>query len=189
MAIWMWLVVAYAVASRLAYVLWVGHALRQQDLHQALTRVDGVAAGFQRFRHRATRLMRSDALGIILVCIVTRDTLTLGIPTAMRLSIAAVLIVIGLGTKIWAARTLGDDAYYWHNFFAPGMHVAPNPPGPYRFISNPMYTVGYVHAYGLALALASWPGLAISLFDQAAILIFHQLVEKPHYRRLTSTAR
>jgi hypothetical protein len=46
-----------------------------------------------------------------------------------------------------------------------------------------MYTVGYLHAYGFALVTGSWLGLLAAAFDQAAILVFHQLVEKPHFLR------
>ena len=180
------LVIGYAVASRLAYVIWVGAALRRQDRNQFFTRTDGAETGFQRFRATATLIMRNDAVAIVLVCLLTRNTLDLGIPTALRWLVAAILVVIGLGTKAWAARTLGDNAYYWHNFFVPGEHVAPDPPGPYRYLDNPMYTVGYLHAYGLALALASTAGFAVVLFDQLAILAFHHLIEKPHYDRLVT---
>lgn len=181
------IVIGYAVASRLAYVCWVGNALRQQDANQAFTRTAGIEAGFRRFRDRATLVMRNDAVSIVLVCVITRNTLDL--PHAIEWSVGGALIAIGLGMKTWAARTLGDDAYYWRNFFAPSAHVAPDPPGPYRWLDNPMYTVGYLHAYGLALALGSAAGLAISLFDQLAILAFHYLVEKPHYDRLTPSAK
>ncbi len=178
------LAIAYAVVSRLAYVGWVGHALRREDADQAFTRVAGIEAGYQRFRQRATVLMRNDAFGIVLVCVMTRSTLELAIPPAVTFIAAGLLIIVGLGSKVWAAKTLGDDAYYWRNFFDPQEHAPPNPPGPYRYMDNPMYTVGYLHAYGVALALGSTAGLAIALFDQVAILVFHFVVEKPHYDRL-----
>ena len=183
------LVVAYAIASRLAYVGWVGVALRRQECDQYFTKRDGVEPGYRRFRRRAEWIMRNDALAIVLACIVTRDTLHLAVPRTILLAVAAILIAIGLGTKMWAARTLGDNAYYWHNFFSSDMHEPPDPPGPYRYLDNPMYTLGYLHAYGAALALGSLPGLALACFDQAAILVFHYIVEKPHYDRLVAPAR
>jgi protein-S-isoprenylcysteine O-methyltransferase Ste14 len=183
-----WLVIGYAIASRLAYVLWVGNALRRQDREQFFTRTDGGEAGFRRFRDRATMIMRNDAFALVLVCIVTRNTLDVPISTPARVAISIILIILGLGTKAWAAKTLGDAAYYWHNFFVPREHVAPDPPGPYRYLDNPMYTVGYLHAYGLALALASAPGLAVVLFAHVAILAFHFVVEKPHYDRITAAS-
>ena len=125
------LVVAYAIASRLAYVGWVGVALRRQECDQYFTKRDGVEPGYRRFRRRAEWIMRNDALAIVLACIVTRDTLHLAVPRTILLAVAAILIAIGLGTKMWAARTLGDNAYYWHNFFSSDMHEPPDPPGPF----------------------------------------------------------
>lgn len=176
--------VGYAVASRLAYVLWVGRALRQQDRAGAALPGPAADATFARFRRRSQVLMRNDVTALIAVCLLTRTTLTLPLPAPVVIGGALVLILIGSGTKYWAMRTLGEQAYYWHNFFVAGEHAAPDPPGPYRYLSNPMYTVGYLHAYGLALLVGSAPGLALALFDQIAILTFHRLVEQPHYRRL-----
>ena len=47
-----------------------------------------------------------------------------------------------------------------------------------------MYTVGYVQTYGLALLVASLPGLVAAVFSQGAIVAFYRLVERPHYQRL-----
>jgi hypothetical protein len=47
-----------------------------------------------------------------------------------------------------------------------------------------MYTIGYLHTYGLALMLRSFPGLIASAFAQLAILTFYRIVEKPHFERL-----
>src|SRR5207245_3927156 len=88
-----------------------------------------------------------------------------------------------------AAVTLGSDAYYWRNFFTPTGPVAPATTGPYRFLRNPMYTVGYLQTYGLALLVGSRFGLIMALFDQAAILVFYRRVEKPHFDKLDRQAR
>jgi protein-S-isoprenylcysteine O-methyltransferase Ste14 len=98
------------------------------------------------------------------------------------------LIAAGISMKLWAAARLGAGAYYWENFFVAGPFVAPDPPGPYRYLRNPMYTVGYLHAYGFALACLSLPGLLAAAFDQGAILLFHHFVERPHFQRLTRSA-
>lgn len=175
------LVVVYAVASRLAYVIWVGRALTRQRTSQWFTRHEGVETGFATFKRTASRIMTNDAVSFILLVLVTRDTLRLPVPRAIVLLVSALLIVIGIGTKLWAAARLGPDAYYWHNFFSPGEHHAPDPPGPYRYIDNPMYTVGYLQTWGFALALGSAWGLAAAAFFQAAVLVFNRVVEKPHY--------
>ena len=185
---WVVVIIAYHLASRLAYVFWVGVMLTRQHRRQAITQAMGVDAGFAWFRQRASLLMANDAASFVVMCLVTRHDLPAGISNSLAWAISGLLIVIGIGMKTWAARTLGREAYYWHNFFAPGKPVALRSPGPYRYLANPMYTVGYLQAYGLALAVGSLPGLVLALFDQAAILAFHHLVELPHYQELMLTA-
>jgi protein-S-isoprenylcysteine O-methyltransferase Ste14 len=175
---------AYAILSRMAYVLFVGWALRRQEKNGVHTESRGRAEAFRRFRRIAAIIMNHDALAFTVLCFATRNTWDLALPSIATVGVGAGLIVVGLGTKLWAARTLGSDAYYWHNFFDPDAAIGPVSSGPYRFISSPMYTIGYLQTYGLALMLRSFPGLIASVFSQAAILTFHFLVENPHFRRL-----
>jgi protein-S-isoprenylcysteine O-methyltransferase Ste14 len=182
---WTVLAIGYHLTSRLTYVVGVGVALSQQERHQSLTRQHGDEAGFVRFRRWAAIVMNNDAVSFVLLCLVTRQTVPPEFRSPMFLVTAVLLVLLGISVKLWAAARLGPGAYYWHNFFVAGDAVTPNPPGPYRYLKNPMYTVGYLHAYGLALAFGSWPGLAAAAFDQVAILLFQQWVEGPHYERLT----
>lgn len=174
----------YALLSRLAYVLFVGITLRREDRESASTRASGAVEGFRRFRRIAALVMNNDAVAFIVLCVLTRNTLALPVSSTISLIVGVALAIIGLGTKIWAARTLGSEAYYWHNFFDPQQTRGPVTSGPYRYLSNPMYTVGYLPTYGLALITQSLPGLIAAGFAQAAILTFYRLVEKPHFERL-----
>lgn len=179
-----WLALGYAVASRLGYVCYVGLALRREERSRYFTRRDGPEAGFQRFRRVASRIMTNDGVAFVAACVFGWGTLpTLGIPRLVLAAAGVVLVAVGVSTKLWARATLGAAAYYWANFFTEAPEVTPARTGPYRFLNNPMYTVGYAHTYGLALVTASAPGLIAALFDQAAILAFHRLVEKPHFDR------
>lgn len=174
----------YAVLSRLAYVFFVGIVLRRQERDAIYTRRYGAEEGFRRFRRMASFIMNNDAVAFILLCLVTRGTLTLPVPRAVTIAVGAALAIVGVGIKLWAARTLGSAAYYWYNFFAPAAAPGPVSTGPYRFASNPMYTIGYLQTYGLALIMGSLPGLVAAAFAQAAILTFYFVVEKPHFERL-----
>lgn len=180
------LAIVYHAASRLAYVVWVGRTLARRHKRQLAAEPDDIA-GFERFRPRAARLMANDAVSSVLLCVVTRDTIRLPTSAGATLVIAVLLAVTGIGTKIWAAGTLGGGAYYWHNFFVAEPPGASEPRGPYRWLSNPMYTVGYLQSYALALALHSLPGLIAALLDQAVILVFHHRVELPHFRAQGAT--
>jgi protein-S-isoprenylcysteine O-methyltransferase Ste14 len=174
----------YAIFSRMAYVLYVGGVLRREDRDGRYTRRYGRAEAFRRFRRTAAIVMNHDAFAFTVLCFATRGTWDLPVRAGESIAIGAVLVIIGLATKLWAARTLGSNAYYWHNFFDPEAAIGPVSTGPYRFISSPMYTVGYLPTYGLALIFQSFPGLIAAVFSQAAILTFHFLVENPHFQRL-----
>lgn len=167
---------AYAILSRLAYVLFVGWTLRREE--------GAGAEAFRRFRRRAAWVMNHDAFAFILLCVLTRNTWTVPLSPVLTAGVGAALVIVGLGIKLWAARTLGSDAYYWHNFFDPDQAIGPVASGPYRFTSNPMYTIGYLQTYGLALMLRSFPGIIAAGFSQVAILAFYYLIEKPHFQRL-----
>jgi protein-S-isoprenylcysteine O-methyltransferase Ste14 len=178
----------YFTLSRLAYVVGVGVMLAGQDRSRRLTERHGVEGGYRRFRRIAAFLMTNDGIAFVALALLTRDTLPAGVveavPRAAMVAVGLVLIVIGAGVKLWAARTLGDDGYHWRNFFLPDAPI-PQAGGPYRYLRNPMYTVGYLQTYGLALVLASLPALVAAGFAQASVLLFHWLVERPHYRRVT----
>ena len=171
--------------ARGAYVgfIWIG--LARQQASSWWTGRWGIEGGFGRFRRGASIVMTIDAVSFVAVCLVDRNTLPGIVPRMPAIVIGALLVLLGVGTKLWAARTLGNKAYYWYNFFTPAVRVAPADTGPYRFVRNPMYTIGYLQTYGFALVTGSRAGLAASLFDQAAILAFHWRVERTHFERAT----
>src|SRR2546428_2420646 len=113
-----WIALAYHLASRLAYVLYVGLTLKRQDRAEYLTQRYGVEAGFRRFRRVAALVMANDAVSLAVLCLVSWDTLYLGLPRGLPIAVGAALAPVGGATEIWAAATLGDG-YYWHNFFRP----------------------------------------------------------------------
>jgi protein-S-isoprenylcysteine O-methyltransferase Ste14 len=178
---WAMIALGYHVASRLAYAVGVGVAITQQKRHQYFTRGVGVEAGYRRFRRLAAIVMTNDALSLIVLCLVTRDTLETSLPRSALVGVGLVCIALGAGTKLWAAATLGSGGYHWQDVFDPSAAALGPARGPYRLLRNPMYTIGYLHAYGFALVTGSWLGLLAAGFDQVAIIVFHQLVEKPHF--------
>ena len=182
---WIWLTLGCHLLARIAYVGFVWIGLARQQARGWWTGRWGIEGGFGRFRRGAAIVMAIDAVSFVALCLVGRNTLPGIVPRVPAIAIGALLVLLGVGTKLWAARTLGDKAYYWYNFFAPVGPVAAAVTGPYRYLQNPMYTVGYLQTYGFALVTGSLAGLAASLFDQAAILVFHWRVERTHFERAT----
>ena len=175
---------AFLVVARLAYVIGVGSMLKRQESHQVFTQRDGIAAGFARFKRWSTVLMIFDSVAFILLCVVTLDTMHLPVPRALQVVFGLAIGIFGLAIKSWATRSLGTQSYHWYNFFEPNEPLKSDPGGPYRFLKNPMYGVGYLQTYGLAFICASWPGLIAAAFMQASILVFNEVVEKPHFMAL-----
>ena len=183
-----WAVFAAHLAARLAYVGYVWVGLTRQQADGWWTRQWGLEDGFARFRRGASRIMAIDAVSFVAVCLVGWGTGPAILPRGAAIAIGAALVVLGVGTKLWAAATLGNKAYYWYNFFAPAAPSTVVSTGPYRFLKNPMYTVGYLQTYGCALITGSLAGMVASVCDQAAILLFHWRVESAHFERISRGA-
>lgn len=174
----------FFLASRGAYVCFVGLSLRAQDELQWFTRRWGAEEGFSRFRRAVSLLMTNDAVSIMLVCWLSRGTLRTGLPDWTVVSLGMALAVFGVAMKSWAVSTLGTGSYYWRSFFISPEASRYVVAGPYRWFDNPMYTAGYAHAYGLALVLHSVPGLIAALVAQSLVLLLNHFAEKPHTERM-----
>ena len=185
---WGSLAFGYMLVSRMTYVIGVGLALTQQERRQHFTRRHGVTEGYERFRRMSLLLMLNDVTAFIVLCVVTANTMHLPVPRSIQVAVGMVISAVGISIKVWATARLGPQSYYWHNFFVPSDPVFPNPPGPYRYLKNPMYGVGYLQTYGFALMCASWPGMIASAFMHISIFVFNALVEKPHLQALRQQA-
>jgi protein-S-isoprenylcysteine O-methyltransferase Ste14 len=183
MNVWGLLGLVYHLTSRLAYVLWVGWALQRERRTNHYARTYGAELGFRRFRRGAAALMNNDGVSFVVLCLLTRGTLPIAAPWWLLAALGAALAAVGIGVKLWARAAAGADGYYWRDFFsAPDAPLKPAA-GPYRYLRNPMYTVGNLQLWGLALGVASFPGLGAALIDHTAILVFNQIVEQPHVNR------
>lgn len=176
------LALSWCVASRLAYVGFVGIALRARA--RASSPAIDPDTLWRSFKARAAPLMLGDSVALGALCLVTRGTLALPGPAWVAWVAGGLLVALGLGVKAWASASLPAGTFYWRDFFVPTELREFSKHGPYRWLSNPMYGVGYAHAYGFALLVGSLPGLLGAVFAQAAILALATLVERPHVRRL-----
>lgn len=122
-----------------------------------------------------------NALSTGFICVATSGALP---ATPVVRVMAAALIVAGLGVKVWATLIVGLDAYYYRDLFLERAGGSFERRGPYRRLRNPMYTVGHLQAYGLALWYGSVWGLVAVAVNQALVLWFNAVVEQPHLRRI-----
>ena len=135
------LAAGWFAASRLAYVLFVGLSLRAVS-NGGAPRVEDADSVWRRFRDRSSWLMDNDAAAFCALCIVTRGDQILATPRWVEIALGAVLVVVGAGVKIWANASLEEGSYHWRSFFVPHENGALVAVGPYRWLADPMYTIG-----------------------------------------------
>src|SRR5947208_16798839 len=117
LAIWVCLAFASRFACRLSYFLCFGFTLKREDRTSHLSLSYGPSEGFRRFRRAAAAVMNNDALSFIALCVVTRRTLSVGLPPGWVVGAGAALVAVGVAMKLWAAVALGGGAYYCRNIF------------------------------------------------------------------------
>lgn len=97
-------------------------------------------------------------------------------------------LMIGLGSVVntWAFLSIGRPAYYYLDMYY-GRFLQPfTHSGLYRLLKNPMYSVGQLPAYGLALFYGSGWGLLFSAANQVCCYVFYYVAERPHIRAVLS---
>ena len=149
-----------------------GHAdIRSRGEHSAKIAEHGAAFKF---------ILNVDGLTLGAVIVLSAASLQLSLSFQWTLVIGIILICSGIGVKLAAYRIVGAKGYYWYNFFCGDEERLYAARGVYRYLDNPMYTLGYLHAFGFALAFRSLWGLVFAFFDLAVIWAFHFCFESPH---------
>ena len=99
------------------------------------------------------------------------------------MAIVVLLFVVGLVVKIWSAYVVGIPIYYWKDMFL-GRKVSDFVvTGPYKYLSNPMYGIGQVQVYAIAIYYNSIYGLVFGAINQALVFLFYFVAEKPFIYR------
>ncbi len=112
------------------------------------------------------------------------QTLPLRLPANVTRVVAAILFLTGWTIKIWSAKVVGADIYYWRDMFY-GRRISEFVErGPYKILRNPMYGLGQLQSYATALWYRSLHGLVASLVYQLAVFSFYLLQEKKFIERV-----
>ncbi len=105
---------------------------------------------------------------------------------AIIISVSALLFATGLMVKIWAAFVVGIPIYYWKDMFV-GRKISDFvATGPYKYLNNPMYGIGQVQVYAMAIYYNSIYGLIFGVINQLLVFLFYFTVEKPFIYRTYS---
>lgn len=108
----------------------------------------------------------------------TKSDILSNIPEELLLIIVAVIFCTGFIVKMWSAWVVGIDIYYWKDMFLGRKICEFVCCGPYRFLSNPMYGIGQLQGYAIAMLNGSIPGLIVVLINQCLVFSFYFIMEK-----------
>lgn len=175
-----WWFVLASVFCRLSYFGFLTTSLWIQSRR---SNSDGPSR-YKVFHRKISFLQTLDGLVFVGACVVSRNTYHVTVSPWWPIGIGMFMIIVGVATKLWAVSYLGTGSYTWKDFFVPEKQFSPCRLGPYRWIRDPMYTIGYLQTYGTAFVFLSWPGLLLSVFMQTTMLILSDTIEKRHLSRL-----
>jgi len=173
---------AAALALRFGFLF---ASFRPRGLASRLSARFGVERGHATYSMALDFLLFAQRTSFIaLVCATARES---GGPFGGVLQVLGFLLVpVGGVAIIWAARIVGLDAWYYRDLFTGSRNVSLESDGPYALCPNPMYTLGPLAGYGLALLALSPVALFAAGVNQALLFVFNELVEQPRLRRAHS---
>jgi protein-S-isoprenylcysteine O-methyltransferase Ste14 len=93
-----------------------------------------------------------------------QDTLPVRVNKKFLQPVAALLFLAGWTVKVWSAKVVGSNIYYWKDMFYDRKITDFAEEGPYKVLRNPMYGVGQLQTYATALWYRSLPGLLAAVF-------------------------
>jgi protein-S-isoprenylcysteine O-methyltransferase Ste14 len=179
------LAILYALGSIFCYVGFLFLVLRGNGLRRwIMKRCGGEENGYLVFQAILGFLFFHNGVAIGYVASSSPGIAWDILPKGLLLSLAAALFVVGWVTKLWAAAAASIDIYYWKDMFLARKVCDFVETGPYRYLSNPMYGVGQLQAYAIAIWYGSLPGLLIALVNQCSVFLFYFVLEKPFIRRV-----
>lgn len=163
---------------RLLYFFYIGFSLKAAQ--SATDSNEARYARWLKFKKRAAFILDADGVTLALVIAVSLNTLA-GSDYLFYLRIAGALFVVaGISIKVSAYRAIGVKGYYWYNFFCADEEREYVARGIYKYINNPMYGPGYLHAFGFPLLFLSFWGLVLAVFDWIVVWAFYFVFERSH---------
>jgi hypothetical protein len=105
------------------------------------------------------------------------------IPRWILIAIAGGMFIFGFVIKIWSAHVVGIPIYYWKDMFLGRKICDFVVTGPYKYFSNPMYGLGQLQVYAIAIYHNSIYGLFFAAVNQLLVFFFYYTAEKAFIKR------
>ena len=142
----------------------------------------GEKRAFRAYETLAGLMFLNQGLGVGCMAALHIPRLEQAVPAPLFLAAGVALFVMGLVVKLWATLCVGVDVYYFRDMFLSRPLAPACDGGPYRFLCNPMYSVGQLQGYGYALLHGSLPGCVAAAAGHLLIYAFYVVAERPFVR-------
>jgi len=126
----------------------------------------------------------NQGVALSFLCSGFSNSFSKNIPVWLTLTTGALLFIFGATVKFWATWLTGLDTYYYSDMFLNKAIQHDDTfviTGPYKWFTNPMYGVGNLQTYGLAIFMRSYEGLLCALIFHISIYVFYYVLEKPFF--------
>jgi len=179
------LAIAYFIISEIFYLGFISVVLRENGLRHWFIRIwSNENKGYIAYETALGFLFFHNGVSIGYIASSTPDSLFYMADKGSIFIIVPVIFISGFITKIWAAKVVTIDIYYWKDMFLGRKISEFVVTGPYKYFSNPMYGIGQLPAYATAIWYGSKHGLIAAFLNQFLIFTFYFLVEKKFIRRI-----
>jgi protein-S-isoprenylcysteine O-methyltransferase Ste14 len=98
--------------------------------------------------------------------------------------IVTVMFLAGFLVKILAAKVVSIEIYYWKDMFLGRKITDFVVSGPYKYLNNPMYGIGQLQSYAIAIWYGSFYGLMAAALNQILIFSFYYFIERKFIKRV-----
>jgi protein-S-isoprenylcysteine O-methyltransferase Ste14 len=175
--------IIYFAFSTLAYIVFIFLVLSERGLRLNLIRKFGEEKAYLFYEGFLAFAFFHNGASLSFISQSSAGSGLTNPPVLLMTTIAAVLFLIGIIIKIWSAYVVGIPIYYWKDMFV-GRKISDFVvTGPYKYISNPMYGIGQVQVYAIALYYNSVYGLIFGAINQMLVFLFYFVAEKPFIYR------
>ncbi|MCA9689883.1 MAG: phosphatidylethanolamine N-methyltransferase family protein [Myxococcales bacterium] len=176
-----WFVLCLAVP--IVHQVYVAVCWRAELHLQLLTRVLGAPRGFDIYKRGFAVLFLSRFVTLIALAAATHDTLP-G-PRALHGLAAALVAAPGVYTIYSVRHYFGFERAVGVDHFDESYAARPFVrEGVFRYLSNAMYTTGFLMFWAVALAFGSSLGLIVAGYAHAYIWVHYLCTERPDMRRI-----
>ncbi len=149
----------------------------------------GEEGAFRRYETVAGLMFLNQGLGVGCMSALHLPRWESAVPVPVMFGAGVVLFGAGVIVKLWATLTVGVDIYFFRDMFLRRALAPASVDGPYRFLRNPMYSLGQLQGYGYALMDLSLPGVLAAAAGQLLVYAFYYAAERPFVHRVYGTRK